>query len=152
MGKSNVNMEAFYTRAKANEGIKLPLVLPTGERTEHWLQIRGIDSDIFRAAEAQASRRVLEIAAIEDKDEKAKAENDVKADLLASLVIAWSFDQECTIENVKAFFAEAPQIANMVDRAASQRSRFFVEKSSNLQTTQNPNSSLTGDRKEASKR
>jgi hypothetical protein len=47
---SILNMDAFYTRQKANEGIQLPLFLPDGTKTDHWIRIRGIDSDAFRIA------------------------------------------------------------------------------------------------------
>ena len=57
----------FHTRAAANEGIKLPLTLPDGTATEEWLQIRSIDSDAFRAAEAASNRRLLEAMASEKR-------------------------------------------------------------------------------------
>ena len=45
------SMDAFFTRGKANEGVQLPLYLPDGSKSEHWVRILGVDSDIFRAAE-----------------------------------------------------------------------------------------------------
>src|SRR5690606_26407498 len=102
-----IGMEAFYTREKANEGIKLPLHLPSGEPTEHWLRIRGVDSDEFRLAEAESRRDAFRVASIEDPRERAKAIEDAKIDLLAHLVIEWSFDKECTLEAVKEFLREA---------------------------------------------
>lgn len=39
--KAPLPMESFFTRENANEGIELPLLLPDGTKTEHWLRIRG---------------------------------------------------------------------------------------------------------------
>jgi len=124
-----VGMEAFYTREKANKGIALPLYLPTGERADHWIHVRGIDSDEFRAAEAERKREALRIAMIEDPKERTLAIADARASLLAALVIDWSFAEPCTLENMKRFFREAPQLADSIDRAASRRDLFFREAS-----------------------
>lgn len=124
-----VGMDAFYTREKANKGIALPLYLPTGERADHWIHVRGIDSDEFRAAEAEHKREALRIAMIEDPKERTLAIADARASLLAALVIDWSFDEPCTLENLKRFFREAPQLADSIDRAASRRDLFFRETS-----------------------
>lgn len=123
-------MEAFFTRSIANEGIELPLYSPTGEKTEHWLRVRGIDSDEFRAAEANAKRDAFQIASVEDMAERARLVTESQRKLIASLVVGWSFEQECTLENVMAFFREAPQIQEAVDRAASRRALFFAARSS----------------------
>lgn len=42
--KAPLPMESFFTRENANEGIELPLLLPDGTKTEHWLRIRGVDA------------------------------------------------------------------------------------------------------------
>jgi hypothetical protein len=56
---SILDMGAFYTRQKANEGIQLPLFLPDGTKTDHWIRIRGIDSDAFRIANDTEHRNAL---------------------------------------------------------------------------------------------
>lgn len=63
-------MSAFHTRSVANEGVELPLYTPTGEKTDEWLRVRGIDSDEFRSAEADAKRDAFKIASIEDPLER----------------------------------------------------------------------------------
>lgn len=133
-------MEAFFTREKASLGVKLPLYAPTGEKTEHWLRIRGIDSDEFRAAEADARRDAMRVAAIEDLEERRLAIQDAQRALIATLVIDWSFDQECVHDNVMKFFREAPQIQDAVDKAASRRALFFVNESSGSPPSQNTSS------------
>lgn len=145
MDKSNtgLGMEAFFTRERANEGIEIPLYLPDGTRTEHWLRIRGVDSDHFRLAEAESKRDAMRVAMIEDPLERAKAIADAKLNLIAALVISWSFEKECTLENVKEFFRQAPQIADAVDQVASKRALFFAKRSSSSLSTPKPSSGST---------
>lgn len=151
MSENNFGMEAFFTREKANEGIEVPLYLPNGEKSNQWIRIRGVDSDHFRTAEADSRRKAIGIATIEDSLERAKAIADAKLSLVAELVISWSFEKECTLENVKEFFRQAPQIADAVDQVASKRALFFVKGSSNSQSSQNPSSDSTYDQKDQSK-
>jgi hypothetical protein len=140
---SSLGMEAFFTREKANEGIEIPLYLPDGTKTEHWLRIRGVDSDHFRLAEAESKREAMRVAMIEDPLERAKAIADAKLSLITALVISWSFEEECTHENVKEFFRQAPQIADAVDQVASKRALFFGKGSSSSLSTPKPSSGST---------
>ena len=147
----NINMEAFFTREKANEGVEVPLYLPSGEKSNHWIRIRGVDSDHFRLAEADSRRQAMNIATIDDTLERAKAIADAKLALIAELVISWSFEQECTLENVKDFFRQAPQIADAVDQVASKRALFFGRGSSNSQSSLSQSSDSTKNQKDQSK-
>ena len=56
-GAATPAMNAFFTRGVANEGLQLPLYLPNGEKSEHWVRVLGVDSDSFRAAEAESKRK-----------------------------------------------------------------------------------------------
>lgn len=136
-------MDAFFTRGKANEGVELPLYLPDGTKSEHWVRIRGVDSDIFRAAEAESRRDAFRIANIESPTERAEAISASKRRLVAALVASWSFDRPCTVEDVDDFFLEAPQIMDAIDMAASRRALFFAKGSSNSQPSQSTSSSST---------
>jgi len=153
MGKKNtgLGMEAFYTRERANEGVVIPLYTPDGTKTEHWLRIRGVDSDAFREAEANSKRDAFRVASIEDAVERAKAIQDAKLDLIAALVISWSFEKECTPENIKEFFRQAPQIADAVDQIASKRALFFEKRSSSSVSTLKRSSGSTRSQKDPSK-
>ena len=122
------DMDAFYTREAANNGIKVPLFTPDGSATDHYIMIRGVDSDEFRAADTEARRSVLKFAAIEDPAELDIATSDAIRKTRASLVISWSFEQECTLDNVINFLREAPQLADAIDMTAAKRSLFFVKK------------------------
>lgn len=117
-------MEAFHTRTKANEGVKFPLYMPDGTLSAHWLVIRGVDSDAFQRVKSKQTRRVGHIASLPE-DERDAEVKDATLEMIASLVASWSFDMECTHDNVKQFLTEAPQIAEKVDEVATRRSLFF---------------------------
>ena len=127
---NNDEMSEFFTLEKANAGIKIPLFKPDGTRSDHWVRIRGVDSDEFRFAEAESRRDALRIAGIEDKRERAEAVAASKRELIGSLVIAWSFEKECTPGNVREFLKKAPQLADAIDRQASNRALFYSSESS----------------------
>lgn len=149
--RTGLSMEAFFTRERANEGVEVPLYTPDGSKTEHWVRIRGVDSDLFREAEANSKRDAFHVASIEDTVERAKAIQDTKLNLIAALVISWSFEKECTLDNVKEFFRQAPQIADAVDQVASKRALFFAKRSSNSVSTPKRSSASTKNQKDQSK-
>lgn len=134
-------MKEFYTRQKANEGVKLPLFHPDGTMSDHWFMVRGIDSDHFRRAESLAKRKAVELAQIEDPNERAEKVRDTELTCIAALVAGWSFEEECTTDNVVSFLREAPQIADMVNRYAARRAEFFSKKSGSSATGQKRKSS-----------
>lgn len=118
------------------------LPLPDGTPTQEKLRIRGVDSEIFRKAEIESRRRVLELAAKHGKDGISPEEQlEERITLIASLVAGWSFEHECTTENVKAFLREAPQITDLIDSLAAKRSRFFKKSSADLSPSPAPSSS-----------
>lgn len=122
-------MEEFYTRNRANEGNKLPLYYPDGRESEHWLIVRGIDSDHFRMAESAGRKKALEALQIESQQKRAEFARNVEVETIASLVAGWSFDMPCTPDNVVKFLHEAPQICDMVNRYAAKRTEFYKAKS-----------------------
>ncbi|ATS92234.1 hypothetical protein JTY56_gp28 [Xanthomonas phage Bosa] len=136
-------MNEFFTRGKANEGIQVPLWRPDGTKSEHWVRILGIDSDIFRQADAESRREAIKIAQLDSQAEKVEAIARTKRRLIASLVTAWSFPGECTTDAVEQFFIEAPQIMDAIDTAASKRSLFFAIGSSNSQPSPSTSSDST---------
>ena len=125
--KATATMDQFFTRQRANEGVTLPLYLPDGTPTSHSIKIRGVDSDIFKAAEAESSRRLMDMGLdlLNNKEALTRIVTEEKQAVIAALVISWTFEKPCTLENVKELFREAPQIAEQVDRLASKRSLFF---------------------------
>ena len=119
----------FFTRAKANEGERMPLSLPDGTPTDEWLMIRGVDSDQFRHALDEFRRKSLTAASIKDLEEKAEKAEAARLELNAALVIGWSLDAEFTEAALLEFLREAPYVAAEVDRFASDRRRFFGKSS-----------------------
>lgn len=136
-----MSMEKFFTRQTSNEGIKVPLYYPgTNEPSGEWIRVRGMESDVFRKAEHEAKRKAVAIASLPEEERDA-AHLELKRALVASLVIDWSFEQECTLENVINFFREAPQIEDAINTIASKRHLFFVKESSGSVNTPDSSSS-----------
>lgn len=121
-----VTMESFFTRQRANEGIELSLDMPDGTPTAHRIRIRGVDSDLFRNAQAESRRRLVEIATSSERVTLNTEEMETeRLKLLASLVASWTFPQDCSVENVVSFLREAPQIAQQIDKLSAKRNLFF---------------------------
>jgi len=140
-------MKEFYTRQTANDGLKLPLVLPDGSPSDHWLNVRGIDSDEFRKADSIAKRKAMEISLITDVNERAENVREVELQCIAALISSWSFPMECTVANVVDFLREAPQVADAVNRYSARRAEYFTKKSLSSAIGQSVKSSSKGPRK-----
>lgn len=129
--KTPTNIEDFNIVDPSEKGINITLCLPDGTETEHFLTVRGADSPTFRKAQARNNRERLALLKVKDKAkemdaaDRAMRESGLQDQLVASLVADWSFPQECTIENVAAFFAKSPQIREQVDLFAGERANFF---------------------------
>lgn len=87
--------------------------------------VRGTDSDAFRKAKFEGARAIRDLPANVNDWERAAARDDVVMNSLVSLIADWSFEEPCTPEAVREFLINAPQIADAVDSAAADRSRFF---------------------------
>jgi hypothetical protein len=139
-----IGMSGFFTRERANEGVVLPLALPDGTPTKHWIRIRGVDSDAFKEANARLQRTTMEWAAGFEKDigeDKIAAKLvEGKRELLAALIISWSFPDECNRDNAVKFLTEAPQIGQEIDALATKRKLFFALSSTNSAPTPAPSS------------
>lgn len=135
--------EIFHTRQKANEGVRLPLHAPDGTPTDHWLQVRHVWSDAFAEANdaAMADLQAAVLAAQSDAALLARAKREAQVRICASLVSAWSFEQECTPEAVEAFLREAPQIVKALDTFAADSRRFFGSDSTSSNAGSSPKKS-----------
>lgn len=118
-------LEQFHTREKANKGIKLPLVTPTGEETDHFLMVLGVDSDEFRDKDLEAKREMIGISNSDSDIDEKQWIKEKNLELLATLIGGWSFKEELTIETAVQFLKEAPQIANKVNEIAANRKFIF---------------------------
>ncbi len=125
-----MGMEQFFTRDKANEGVKVNLMTPDGQMTDEYILIRSQWADEFQRVKAEIYRD--DIKAASEKREIDPAERHSR--LTAALVAGWSFDKECTPESALELMREAPQLRDMIDRYASNDARFFGKPSSDSTT------------------
>ncbi|WP_061238170.1 hypothetical protein [Ectopseudomonas composti] len=133
-------IDAFKTRSKANEGIRIALAQPDGTPTEHWLQVRSVWSDDYQSARSELIRqaiedgkRLAEASPEEAADLKHEADRLRRAKLSASLIAAWSFeDLEFSEQAAFDFLLEAPQILLHVEKIAEDDRRFFGKGSASL--------------------
>jgi hypothetical protein len=144
-----MSMTEFYTSQSAEDGVVLPLYKPDGSKSDHTIKIRGVDSEVFRIAEALAKRRAVDVGRLTDENDRAAAALNARIELAASLVIDWTFDEKCNHANVVKFFQNAPQIVDMVDRIAGDRSLFFALKGSGSVDGSNQSSTSTKPRRAA---
>lgn len=125
-----MSMKEFFTREKANKGIKRFLVYPDGTPSDYYIGIRSQWSDAFQQAKQEAYREDMEALARGEKVDS--TERHIK--LCASLVAYWNLPEEFTEENLKEWLLESPQIRDMIDRDASRDARFFRQPSSDSTT------------------
>lgn len=130
--------EDFYTKPNADKGVKMQLMLADGSQSEHWLRVRGTDSDAFRKAKFEGARTMRDLPTSVSDWDRAAARDEVVMNSLVSLVADWSFEEPCTPEAVREFLTNAPHIADAVDSAAADRSRFFEIGSEPLNDTPKP--------------
>lgn len=134
------DMQLFHTRARANEGKRLPLFTPDGKPTEHWLQVRHVWSDAFQSAnEAEvAALRETMLENPEDKTVVDEAKREAQIRIWAALVSGWSFEIEATPEAVAEFLRDAPQIGAQIDKFAADARRFFGDDSTSSNAGSGP--------------
>lgn len=139
----------FFTRAKANEGIKIELKYPDGTPTDFWIRVRGVDSDAYKKAIAEMRARAMELFGSEDAGSKKKikdmSQGEIHEDELLNIHVAlvadWNIEDDngkplpCTPEEIKKFLREAPQIADQINEVSTRRKLFFG-KSLNGSTSQ----------------
>ena len=123
------DMDQFFTDDKASEGKKIPLVTPSGEKTEHWLKVRSIDSEEYRLAKSASMRVAIGLnESNESESAKRKKRDKAVLSMIASLIAGWSFEKECTTKNVIELLRKAPQIREEVEAFASNRKEYYAKK------------------------
>jgi len=123
-------IEDFFTLAQSEAGVKVPLVLPDGTKTEHWFKVLGVDSDAFRKGSVGIHQRFLKSAGKELPLEERVTEKRQKDLLFLTLLISeWSLEQPCTEENKARVLLNAPELADTVDTFANDRTNFFKKPS-----------------------
>ena len=130
---NGLNIEDFFTQAAVEEGVKIPLTLADGTETDHWLKVIGVDSELALKAQITRDRKL----SIKNKGkskskvsktitlQEVKETEDLIFETYASLVVDWSFDRECTKENIIELFTNARYISIQVKEAAEDQSNFM---------------------------
>jgi len=145
-------MEKFFTRSIAEAGKQIALSYPDGTPSPHWIKVRGVDSDAYAKASAAERKHLLQEQAKAADNDRELAEEVFEASkhrLLTALVADWSFDQECTPENVAALLREAPQIAEKINLLSADRSFFFGLGAKNSASSQDTTPSSPSPRRKA---
>ena len=140
----------FFTRQAGNEGVKMDLYDPvTGKKTEHWVRVVSVDSDIYPRANSKAMRdaRLLQDSRLTE-DEKIERLEKSKLELVAKLVTEWSLPAECSHENVVEFLTEAPQILEAINQLAGNRPLFMMGSSRSSEPLPEPTSSSAESQKD----
>ena len=108
-------MKEFYTAKAHSKAQKMPLMLPDGTETEHFIMVLGSQSKPARESKAEALRLMLD--GQYDKE-------SVKYMMISSYIDSWSFDEDCTEESKIKFLKNAPQIADSIDIFAANHKNF----------------------------
>lgn len=121
-----MRIESLFIRETANEGREFDVPdmkgMPTGEK----ITLRHSLSDMGRAGRNIMQRQIPEImSGITDDVERANLHNKLVAKALAYLVVSWSFEDECTLENAQALFENAPHLIDWADKVTSEADGFF---------------------------
>jgi hypothetical protein len=117
----------FFTLSALEAGKKLPLTLPDGTETEHYLIVIGADAPAAR-------RRLLEITREGRDRDETKMSTDAIYDInmtntikyRSSLVTGWSFDAPFSREAVAELIEQNPGLSQDIEQFSSNRARFFA--------------------------
>lgn len=130
-----MKLKDFYFADKHEAGSRMPILLPNGEDSGEWLQVRGPDCDAsIEAGRAyKAAVRAVD-ASLEELEAACKAKGDytewneernirvesLNRDLAAELVTGWSFDEKFSS---KAF----AELLRQYRRLALQVAEFHIQ-------------------------
>lgn len=123
------NIEDYKTAQRAQDAVKMYLVLPDGTRTDDYLMLVGTESSEFRGAKYVQEQRALEIARKDTIEERMAAVEDARISVLAACIKGWSFDVPFSGAAAKELLAGAPYLADTVDTFISRRANFFAKPS-----------------------
>ena len=109
----------------------LKLVYPGIGDTGETLTIRSQYSKEFREAKAKATRQISTLTI--SRKGKDLEEDEIKLiedTQFAALIADWSFEEECTVENIIEFLDANPQVYDLINTTAAQDTLFLkkVEK------------------------
>lgn len=112
----------FNTVDRAEEGVKIDLTLPNGDPSGEWVRVRSYLSPVAQRARYEAERKRAEKGDTLTFDDG----QSLEAQSRAALVKEWSFDDECSVENVSAWLLKSQMVSQAIIIAATQDQRFFA--------------------------
>lgn len=115
----------LFTRPAANAGQSVEVPGPDGKPTGVSITLHHIDCDAFRKKRAEILAAAAALPADTSQAERRRLRDEMQVELLASLVSAWTLEDECTPANVVELLKNAPYLADWIDRKSEQASVFF---------------------------
>lgn len=123
MSEKKRSFTEFSTLSNSNKGVTLTIPNTGGET----ITVLGTDSDTAKKAQADIIRSLRDLPedkATSEQEELEQSERN-RLEFLSSLVVGWSFKEECNKQNVLAFLTQSPFVANFVDIEAAKISNFM---------------------------
>lgn len=129
--KPRLKLSDFYFADKHAAGSRMPILLPSGEDSGEWLQVRGPDCDESVKASRAYTRALFavddELAALKAKAEATKnwyeynvakedATRELNIEFISEIVIAWSLDEEFIYVNLYNLLMQFPGLIDQVTR------------------------------------
>lgn len=129
--KPRLKLSDFYFADKHAAGSSMPIILPSGEDSGEWLQIRGPDCDESVKASRAYTRALF---AVDDQlaDLKTQAEasknwyeyniakedntRELNIDFISEIVMGWSLDEDFNKGNLRVLLVQFPGLIDQVTR------------------------------------
>lgn len=115
--------DLFLDEQKLEQGHKLYLEDRDGNAIDEWISILFVHSDAAQRAMASAMRADFEAGELNKED--TGNETSLLRRYAWTLITDWSFEDECTPENVKLLFSRSPDIRMQVIYLAERKRLFF---------------------------
>ena len=100
---------------------KLPLRF-NGLPTQDYLELIGIDSPVVRRAQKDELTNAAKT--FKENEWNSDKEDELRIRILSRAVVGWSFEEDCSFDNVFAFLKEAPQVVESIDLFISNGNNF----------------------------
>jgi hypothetical protein len=86
----------------------------------------GVKSPIMRKKKSDLIRNAAK--SIKEGEWNDDVASDLNIQLITSAIVGWSFDEECSFENVQQFLIDAPEIYDAVDVFCANDENYFLKK------------------------
>ena len=155
-----LSFKDLFTRLESNKPSRVEIeIRKNGKAQKVWIDVVGADSDQRVDWEEGIGQRFLELAKAQEtlakattdaakekaKKEAKELERLLRAEEAACCVVAWSFAEPCTLENVTAWFAGCERARKAARNASNNDNRFFSGSPSDSSTGQSQSSDSTSE-------